>query len=68
MRSAANIASSPAYYLCQNDIIYVEPTPKKARMSTAAGNTLLTPSFWVSIASLAATIVNTITVVALRVN
>lgn len=68
MRSASDIAKSPAYYLCQNDIVYVEPTTKKARMSTAAGNTLLTPSFWVSLASLAATIVNTVTVVALRLN
>lgn len=67
MRSASNIASSPAYYLCQNDIIYVEPTPKKARNSTAAGNTLLTPSFWISVASLAATITSTATVVAMRV-
>ena len=68
MRSASDIAKSPAYYLCHNDIVYVEPTTKKARMSTAAGNTLLTPSFWVSLASLAATIVNTVTVVTLRAN
>ncbi|MBR4809524.1 MAG: polysaccharide biosynthesis/export family protein [Bacteroidales bacterium] len=67
LRSASNIASSPAYYLCQSDIIYVEPTTKKARTSTAAGNTFLTPSFWISVASLAATLVSTITVVALRV-
>ena len=68
LRSASDLVQSPAYFLSQNDIIYVEPTTKKARTSTAAGNTLLTPSFWVSLASLAATIVNTVTVVALRVN
>ena len=67
MRSAKDIANSPAYYLCQNDIVYVEPTPKKARTSTAAGNTLLTPSFWISVASLAATLTSTATVVAMRV-
>ena len=66
MRSAKDIANSPAYYLCQNDIVYVEPTAKKARNSTVAGNTLLTPSFWISVASLAATITSTVTVVAMR--
>ena len=66
MRSASDIANSPAYYLCQNDIVYVEPTAKKARTASAAGNTLLTPSFWISVASLAATITSTVTVVAMR--
>ena len=66
IRSAGDLSKSPAYYLAQNDIIYVEPNAMKTRQSTAAGNTLLTPSFWISVASLAATVVSTITVVAMR--
>jgi polysaccharide export outer membrane protein len=66
IRNAEQLAKSPAYYLAQNDIIYVEPNAMKTRQSTAAGNTLLTPSFWISVASLAATVVSTITVVAMR--
>lgn len=66
LRSASDLTKSPAYFLTQNDIIYVEPNPVKARQSTAAGNTMLTPSFWISVASLAATIVSTITVVSMN--
>lgn len=47
-----SIASSPAYYVKQNDIIYVKPNNTKKRQSTANGNTFITPSFWMSIASL----------------
>ncbi len=49
--SADQLYSSPVYYLKQNDVIYVEPTAVKARQSTANGNVLLTPSFWMSLAS-----------------
>ncbi len=52
LNSAADMFSSPAYYLQQNDVIYVEPNPVKARQSTANGNQLLSSSFWVSVASL----------------
>lgn len=48
----AQIAQSPAYYLQQNDVIYVEPNAKAKRETTAAGNTPLTPSFWVTVSSL----------------
>lgn len=48
--------SSPAYYLQQNDVVYVTPNDKAKRGSTLNGNTVLTPSFWISIASLATTI------------
>lgn len=49
--SATAIYSSPAYYLQQNDVIYVEPTDTRARQSSVNGNTLYTPSFWMSLAS-----------------
>ncbi len=66
LRSAEDVSKSPAYYLNQNDIIYVEPNPMKTRQSTVNGNTVVSSSFWISIASLAATLVSTITVVAMR--
>lgn len=66
LRYADELAKSPAYYLCQNDVIYVEPNDMRTRQSTVNGNTVTSASFWISIASLAATLTSTITVVALR--
>lgn len=43
---------SPGYFLKQNDIIYVEPTDKRKRETTVNGNTALSASFWISVASL----------------
>lgn len=54
LRSAV---ASPVYYLQQNDIVYVEPDDKKKRESTVIGNTVYTPSFWLSIASFGMTVV-----------
>lgn len=51
LSSGRDITKSPVYYLQQNDVIYVEPNATKARTSTPNGNSLLTPSFWISIAS-----------------
>lgn len=56
LSSGENMTSSPVYYLRQNDVIYVEPNSTKARQSTPNGNSALTPSFWISIASFAMTI------------
>lgn len=47
-----NLMESPAYYLKQNDVIYVEPNNLKKRSTTVNGNNVLNASFWVSIASL----------------
>lgn len=52
----ATLANSPAYYLQQDDIIYVEPNDKLKRETTPNGNTPYTPSFWVSMGSFAITI------------
>ena len=43
---------SPAYYLQQNDVVYVEPNATKARQSTVNGNNVRSTSFWISLASL----------------
>lgn len=50
------LMGSPAYYLKQNDVIYVEPTDYKKRETTANGNSTLTASFWISASSLAMSI------------
>jgi len=49
--SAQDVVSSPAYYLQQNDIVYVTPSDKRIRDSKVLGNSLQTPAFWISIAS-----------------
>lgn len=60
--SSRDLASSPVYYLQQNDIVVVDPNDMRIRQSTVNGNTIRTTSFWISIASLAATLANTIVV------
>lgn len=56
LTSAYDLYASPAYYLQQNDVVYVEPNSTKARQSTVNGNNVRSTSFWVSIASLLASI------------
>lgn len=53
---AQQLASSPVYYLQQDDIIYVEPNDKTKRETTPNGNTPFTPAFWMSLASFGITI------------
>lgn len=53
---AQSLASSPVFYLQQDDVIYVEPNDKKKRETTPNGNTPYTPSFWVSMGSFGVTI------------
>lgn len=53
---AADLASSPVYYLQQDDVVYIEPDDKKKRETTPNGNTPYTPSFWVSMGSFGLTI------------
>lgn len=50
------LLQSPAYYLQQNDLVYVEPNDKRKRESKATGNTFNTPAVWISLASLITTI------------
>lgn len=54
--SAEHIYSSPVYYLQQNDVVYVSPTKKRMRDSSASGNAFSTPGFWISVVSLLTTI------------
>lgn len=48
---SASIFESPAYYLQQNDIVYVEPNKVRAGQSTINENNLKSVSLWVSIGS-----------------
>lgn len=47
-----SLVNSPAYYLKQGDIIYVEPNDIRKRQTTNNGNSVMNISFWVSVASL----------------
>lgn len=54
--SAADVTSSPAYFIKQNDIIYVQPNEVRTRQSTVNGNNVRSTSFWISLASLATSV------------
>lgn len=56
-----SMMQSPAYYLQQNDLIYVSPNDKRKRESKAVGNTFNTPGFWMSATSLLMTVITFIT-------
>lgn len=54
------LSQSPAFHLQQNDVVYVSPNDKRRRESTVNGNNILSTSFWISIATLAATVASII--------
>lgn len=56
------LSESPAFYLKQGDIIYIEPIDIKKRQTTNNGNNLYTTGFWISLASLLTSVVTTIAV------
>lgn len=58
LQSIKDVASSPAYYLQQDDVVYVEPNDYRKRQTTVNGNNSLSTGFWISVASLLMTILN----------
>lgn len=46
-----SLMESPAYYLRQNDVVYVEPNNTRKRQATETSNLLYNPTIWVSAAS-----------------
>lgn len=54
------LTQSPAYYLSQGDVVYVEPSDMKKRQATTNGNNLYSTSFWISVASLLTSVVTTV--------
>lgn len=51
-----DIYMSPAFFVHQNDIIYVEPNKIKSNQTSVNGNTVRSTSFWMSLASFITTI------------
>jgi polysaccharide export outer membrane protein len=66
MRSFDAVQQSPAYYIHQNDYIYIEPNKKRANQSTVNANTVQSASFWISVVSLLASVATTISVLITR--
>ena len=54
--SAQSLYNSPAYYIQQDDTIYIVPNDRRRRDSTVNGNNVRSSSFWLSLASLATSI------------
>lgn len=48
---SASLFDSPAYYLRQNDVVYVEPNKVRAGQSTINENSMKSVSLWISIGS-----------------
>lgn len=68
MTSFDAVHNSPAYYIHQNDYIYVEPNRKRANESTVNANTVTSASFWISFVSFLASMATTVSVLMLRSN
>ncbi len=56
MLSGRELVNSPAYYLQQNDQVYVQPNDYRKRQSRVNGNVFQQPSFWMSLASVLTTV------------
>ena len=56
LTDTSKLMTSPAYYLQQDDTIYVEPNAKSKRETTSAGNAAYSPSFWISVGSVGLTL------------
>lgn len=53
---SSDVFQSPAYYLQQNDVVYVTPNKVRAGQSTINENYFKSGSFWMSLASMAMTV------------
>lgn len=62
----SNIFDSPAYYLQQNDVVYVYPNSVRAGQSTINENYFKSGNFWISLSSVAITVTNLILSLTLR--
>lgn len=62
LTSGKELYNNPAFYLQQDDVVYVEPNDFRKRATTVNGNQSYSASFWISVvsvcASLAVLIVN----------
>ena len=62
----SEIFNSPAYYLQQNDVVYVYPNSVRAGQSTINENYFKSGAFWISLSSVAVTVANLILTLTLR--
>ena len=58
MNDLAQVVSSPAYYIQEGDVIYVEPNNYRKRQTSVNANNMLSTGFWISVASLTTSIVS----------
>ena len=56
--TSSEIFTSPAYYLQQNDVVYVTPSKVRAGQGEINENYFKSGSFWISLASISMTTVN----------
>lgn len=56
----SSVFESPAYYLQQNDVVYVTPNEVRAGQSTINENYFKSAGFWMSLGSMAITVTNLI--------
>ena len=49
---------SPAYYMQEGDVVYVEPNSYRKRQTSVNANNMLSTGFWISVASLTTSIVS----------
>lgn len=54
--TSADTFNSPAFYIQQNDVIYVKPNTMRANQSTVNANNVKSTSFWLSLSSLLTTV------------
>lgn len=58
LQKGEELLNSPAFFVQQNDLIYVEPNAMRSRQTTVNGNNVLSASFWFSVISLTASLIN----------
>lgn len=63
---SSTLFDSPAYYLQQNDVVYVYPNSVRAGQSTINENYFKSGSFWISLSSVAITVTNLILTLTVR--
>lgn len=52
LKEGKELLQSPAFYIQQNDVIYVSPNKFRSRQTVVNGNNVLSAPFWISVASL----------------
>ena len=66
--TSSAIFDSPAYYLQQNDVVYVTPSKVRAGQGEINENYFKSGSFWISLASISMTTINFIIALSNRAN